>query len=145
MVQYKARCIVANEEVVSLLGVSSTGGGGGGGRGGGPGAGGGGSSSSSPGERMMTGGAVVLRSSSSSSNEEEEKEKMGRRRQRGGGGSYALLSGDLADTQGLEQALREAGIDWEWPTLLIAECVLVYMETEASRALVEVSRRGERE
>jgi hypothetical protein len=89
---------------------------------------------------MATG--VVLRSSSSSSKEEEEEKKKGRRRQGGGGGSYALLAGDLADTQGLEKTLGEAGMDWELPTLLIAECVLVYMETEASRALIEVSGRG---
>jgi len=139
VVQYKARCIGANEEVASLLGlgVSTEGRGGGGG-------GGGGGGSDSPGRRAttLTGSVVVLRCSSSSSNEEEEEEKKGRRRQGGGGGSYALLAGDLADTQRLEKTLEEAGMDWELPTLLIAECVLVYMETEASRALVEVSSGG---
>ena len=54
------------------------------------------------------------------------------------GGSYALLAGNLAETSALEKALDAAGMDWSLPTLLIAECVLVYMEAEASRALVEV-------
>lgn len=34
-------------------------------------------------------------------------------------------------------ALEDAGIDWSIPTLLVAECVLVYMDADASRALVQ--------
>jgi tRNA wybutosine-synthesizing protein 4 len=53
--------------------------------------------------------------------------------------SYALLAGDLADTAALEATFTHVGMDWSLPTLLIAECVLVYMEPEASQRLVEVS------
>ncbi len=56
----------------------------------------------------------------------------------GTGRRYALVAGDLADTAALEATLAHAGMDWSLPTLLIAECVLVYMEAAASQRLVEV-------
>ena len=54
---------------------------------------------------------------------------------------YALLPADLREVADLEAALEEAGFRPDFMTLVIAECVLVYMPPEDSQRLV--SRLGE--
>ena len=49
---------------------------------------------------------------------------------------YCLLPGDLRDPQAVLAQLQEAGFSPQAPTLVLAECVLVYMEPQHSRALV---------
>ena len=49
---------------------------------------------------------------------------------------YKLLTADLNDTAQLEQALADAGWRPEEPTLVIAECVLVYMAADKSSAVL---------
>eukprot|EP00611_Tribonema_gayanum_P009603 TRINITY_DN1941_c0_g1_i11.p1 TRINITY_DN1941_c0_g1~~TRINITY_DN1941_c0_g1_i11.p1 ORF type:complete len:241 (-),score=48.79 TRINITY_DN1941_c0_g1_i11:2342-3064(-) len=51
-------------------------------------------------------------------------------------GAYHLISGDLRDAKGVVRALLAAGLDPQAPTLLVAECVLVYMEPAESAALL---------
>jgi hypothetical protein len=122
LMKYKAHCIWKNEELTSLLGVSPA-------------------RETSPGGRpdspTVGGASVILTSRRVTSSFREKKGGDGPRQQRSG--CYILVAGDLAETAALERALEAAGIDWAVPTLLITECVLVYMEAEASRALVEVS------
>uniref|UniRef100_A0A8C0G6Q3 tRNA wybutosine-synthesizing protein 4 n=1 Tax=Chelonoidis abingdonii TaxID=106734 RepID=A0A8C0G6Q3_CHEAB len=50
---------------------------------------------------------------------------------------YKLLGVDLSDLSMLEQALKEAGLDPEVPTMLLAEVVLTYMEISRSDALIQ--------
>ncbi|TFJ85636.1 hypothetical protein NSK_003144 [Nannochloropsis salina CCMP1776] len=120
LMKYKAHCIWKNEELTSLLGVSPA-------------------RETSPGGRpdspTVGGASVILTSRRVTSSFREKKGGDGPRQQRSG--CYILVAGDLAETAALERALEAAGIDWAVPTLLITECVLVYMEAEASRALVE--------
>lgn len=52
--------------------------------------------------------------------------------------SYKLVAADLRDSAGLEDALATAGVDFAAPTILLAECVLVYMEPAESAALLQV-------
>ena len=54
-----------------------------------------------------------------------------------GSAGYRLLPVDLNDVAQLERALAQAGWTPAQPTLVLAECVLVYMVPEASRALVD--------
>ena len=54
-----------------------------------------------------------------------------------GSSGYRLLPVDLNDVAQLERALSQAGWTPSQPTLVIAECVLVYMVPEASRAIVD--------
>ena len=44
---------------------------------------------------------------------------------------YSLLPGDLRDPDTLRTELLAAGFDAQLPTLVLAECVLVYMEVRA--------------
>ncbi|XP_034615095.1 tRNA wybutosine-synthesizing protein 4 [Trachemys scripta elegans] len=50
---------------------------------------------------------------------------------------YKLLGVDLSELSKLEQALKEAGLDPEVPTMLLAEVVLTYMEISRSDALIQ--------
>ncbi|KAH9363991.1 hypothetical protein HPB48_005258 [Haemaphysalis longicornis] len=50
---------------------------------------------------------------------------------------YRLFSQDICDLHGLESALQDAGLDFHTPTLIIAECVLSYLDTKHSDALIE--------
>ena len=54
-----------------------------------------------------------------------------------GASGYRLLACDLNDVAQLEGALSRAGWSAEQPTLLVAECVLVYMVPEAARAVLD--------
>ena len=49
---------------------------------------------------------------------------------------YCLLPGDLRDVQGIQQLLLQAGLQPHLPTLVLAECVLVYMEPQHSAQLL---------
>lgn len=50
---------------------------------------------------------------------------------------YHIVPGDLRDVQSLEARLLAAGLDKSLPTLLVAECVLVYMNSEDSAKVIE--------
>ncbi|XP_062820762.1 leucine carboxyl methyltransferase 1 isoform X1 [Anolis carolinensis] len=49
---------------------------------------------------------------------------------------YAIIGADLRELHKLEEAMKKCGLDPELPTLLMAECVLVYMAPENSDALL---------
>ncbi|XP_061425985.1 leucine carboxyl methyltransferase 1 [Lethenteron reissneri] len=49
---------------------------------------------------------------------------------------FAILGVDLRDLATVQQKLRDAGLDPQLPTVLVAECVLVYMTLEHSSRLV---------
>ena len=49
---------------------------------------------------------------------------------------YCLLPGDLRQAHEVLRKLQQAGLRPDEPTLLLAECVLVYMEPQHSSALV---------
>jgi tRNA wybutosine-synthesizing protein 4 len=51
------------------------------------------------------------------------------------GNAYSLLACDLRDLPNLETALTNAHATKATPTLILTECVLVYMESTASQAL----------
>lgn len=51
--------------------------------------------------------------------------------------SYHLIAGDLRNVEELNKKLLAAGIDQELPTMLIAECVLVYIEPNLSSQLIK--------
>ncbi|PSC73349.1 tRNA wybutosine-synthesizing 4 [Micractinium conductrix] len=50
--------------------------------------------------------------------------------------AYCLLPADLRDLGQLEAALEAAGLDREAPTLVLSECVLVYLQPGQSRDVV---------
>ncbi|KAH6920555.1 hypothetical protein HPB50_028454 [Hyalomma asiaticum] len=50
---------------------------------------------------------------------------------------YCLLSQDITDLKRLESELRAVDVDFRVPTLVIAECVLSYLDTKHSDRLVE--------
>lgn len=51
-------------------------------------------------------------------------------------GDYHLIGADLRQLTELEQKMNSAEIDYKIPTLIIAECVLIYMSTENSSDLL---------
>ncbi len=53
------------------------------------------------------------------------------------GGQYSLLAADLSDLDRVRDSLSKAGFDSSVPTLVISECVLIYMEPEHSDAVIE--------
>lgn len=50
--------------------------------------------------------------------------------------SYGVVAGDLRDTTALEGALKAVGIDFSIPTLLVSECVLIYLPKASEQALL---------
>lgn len=52
-------------------------------------------------------------------------------------GQYSLLAADLSELDRVKDSLSKAGFDPTLPTLVVSECVLIYMEPEHSDALIE--------
>jgi hypothetical protein len=52
-------------------------------------------------------------------------------------GDYHLIGVDLRQVREFEQKLATAYLDRTQPTLIIAECVLVYMDEQHSQELIE--------
>lgn len=52
-------------------------------------------------------------------------------------GHYSLLPCDLRSLKDLDDAFTKAGLDAKLPTLIFAECVLIYMNPAASRKVVK--------
>eukprot|EP01116_Phalansterium_solitarium_P000570 TRINITY_DN1039_c0_g1_i4.p1 TRINITY_DN1039_c0_g1~~TRINITY_DN1039_c0_g1_i4.p1 ORF type:complete len:346 (+),score=83.45 TRINITY_DN1039_c0_g1_i4:295-1332(+) len=52
------------------------------------------------------------------------------------GAQYRLAAADLCDVSGVERTLRSLGIDFSLRTLLLSECVLVYLPVQCSDAIV---------
>ncbi|CAM6084519.1 unnamed protein product [Calypogeia fissa] len=50
---------------------------------------------------------------------------------------YKLLPADLRDLNGLDRVFKRAGLDPSLPTVVIAECVLIYLDPQVSRAVVK--------
>jgi len=50
---------------------------------------------------------------------------------------YHLCAADLANTQEVEAKLQESGLDFSAPTLILAECVLVYINADKSEKLLQ--------
>jgi len=50
---------------------------------------------------------------------------------------YHLISADLRNLADLDKKLNECNLDFEVPTLIVTECVLVYMNPEHSNKLLE--------
>ncbi|XP_057805495.1 leucine carboxyl methyltransferase 1 homolog isoform X2 [Salvia miltiorrhiza] len=57
------------------------------------------------------------------------------------GDHYKLLPVDLRDIQQLDDIISLAGMDPSLPTFIIAECVLIYLDPESSRAVVRWASR----
>jgi tRNA wybutosine-synthesizing protein 4 len=52
-------------------------------------------------------------------------------------GQYSLLAVDLSELDRVKESLAKAGFDPTLPTLVVSECVLIYMEPEDSDALID--------
>ncbi|XP_068962384.1 leucine carboxyl methyltransferase 1 isoform X3 [Petaurus breviceps papuanus] len=50
---------------------------------------------------------------------------------------FAIVGADLRDLHSLEEKLKKCNMNAQFPTLLIAECVLVYMTPEQSASLIK--------
>jgi tRNA wybutosine-synthesizing protein 4 len=55
--------------------------------------------------------------------------------------AYRLVTADLRDVAALSSCLAKAGLDPALPTLLLSECVLVYLEPEDSCAIIAWAAR----
>ena len=53
---------------------------------------------------------------------------------------YRMCAADLRDEAAVRSALDEAGLDRSRPTLVLAECVLVYLPPAAAKSVLEVVR-----
>jgi len=51
--------------------------------------------------------------------------------------NYHLMSVDLNLKERLQQSLTEAGIDFTAPTLVLSECVLIYLKSSSSNAIIK--------
>ena len=49
---------------------------------------------------------------------------------------YVLVGADLCDLATLEQLLRESGLDFQRPVLILSECVLTYVDVDKTNALL---------
>ena len=49
---------------------------------------------------------------------------------------YSLVPGDLREFDGLAAALQSAGLQHDLPTLVLAECVLVYLPQQDSQKII---------
>lgn len=49
---------------------------------------------------------------------------------------YSLVAGDIRETEQLEEKLKVLGVDPKAPTLILTECVLVYLKPEDSRKIL---------
>jgi tRNA wybutosine-synthesizing protein 4 len=49
---------------------------------------------------------------------------------------YALVAGDIRETEALGETLNALGVDPKAPTLVLTECVLVYLKPEDSRRIL---------
>lgn len=49
---------------------------------------------------------------------------------------YSLVAGDIRETEALAETLNRLGIDPKAPTLVLTECVLVYLKPEDSRKIL---------
>ena len=58
-----------------------------------------------------------------------------------GGGGYRLVSADMRSVESLRDAVMGGGGDPSLPTLLLSECVLVYLEPEDSCAIIAWAAR----
>jgi hypothetical protein len=58
------------------------------------------------------------------------------------GKSYRLVTADLRDISAVETALLGAGCDFSLPTLLLSECVLIYLEPEESCGIIAWAARA---
>lgn len=54
---------------------------------------------------------------------------------------YALVGADLRDLRALDAALAAVGFDASLPTLILAECVLIYMDPKQSREVIAWAAR----
>ena len=54
---------------------------------------------------------------------------------------YRLATADLRDIEAVHNAVKNAGIDFTVPTLLLSECVLVYLEPEESCSIIAWAAR----
>ncbi|XP_036595656.1 leucine carboxyl methyltransferase 1 [Trichosurus vulpecula] len=50
---------------------------------------------------------------------------------------FAIVGADLRDLHNMEEKLKKCNMNTQFPTLLIAECVLVYMTPEQSASLIK--------
>jgi len=50
---------------------------------------------------------------------------------------YHLLSADVRDTQGLQARLETHNIDTTKPTLILTECLLIYLKNEDSEGILK--------
>lgn len=50
--------------------------------------------------------------------------------------NYKIISGDLRDTVALAEKLNHTSVDPNSPTLLLSECVLVYLKPEESKSIL---------
>ncbi|CAN6479567.1 unnamed protein product [Victoria cruziana] len=55
---------------------------------------------------------------------------------------YKLLPADLRDVKQLDSVLEKANLDCSLPTFIIAECVLIYLDPDATRSVVGWASRA---
>ena len=53
---------------------------------------------------------------------------------------YTLISGDLKDFESIKGKLLNFGFDAQIPTLILSECLLIYLEVEKSTCLIQEFR-----